>query len=901
MKSFKIVIILFFLVLFMTACRAEGPSPALTPVDRSATSVSPTDMPGPEMPPESDADEAELQLLLDELAENENDLQERVQGMSLVAMPEVTAAGSEILFEGDVGLAGTLVSVGGRLPEAAFSAGNGLLTIPAGTPDGIYYVILQTDAGIAAWTSVRVASSPGVWLRVDRQYKVEGVPVRLSVQAYDLPESAVGAVYATDDANSEPVPYVPDENGVLFPGAPVPVAELTGRILTLPGAVSGLLQVNTGPDLFTESESPNYEYSSDPWSLSICSEYSMITGQSDGPAIANAVWFEGSVRSWSVMVAGDSYQLAVRPGVVLVQVAYQDGTRSEGLVSVGCGEVVEITESGEELNKSAAFPMHAFSSTTGLFRNSPNLLLQPGGDEVCRSAVILPYVSVDGELDEEISQGAGLALKTVISEKAPRASVLTYADIQSLFEQAAEAMEAGEGDEPEELPALELAIAAVQSDFLVNLRAARLGRSMAAVVSGLPMLEGDAQVNASGSGRDSEVQSPGFGVYQDFSDKFSHAAICGEVQPEDSVVNSSEQVELDYRLTDLAGEDIDGADVKISTPACGELDPDNGSTEGGMFETTYTYPDDTNCVENLDFTAEWSGPSGGVKTEPKEAIAHIAPEPVTVDLYAGFVPGVSQEAYLASAQALLEERQLKVDPAGGTLAAIFEAGDCKFLEGGNPVNQQFWMAQASAGGQKAEGYTSAFNLDEYDLAAIENGVVPQGRQLRFFTRASAFPTRDDGVSRVAAAFAGNFSDVFITGQIASTVFLFDIHNPSKLTNISPQFVWESQVSNDGGGYETFIFYKVINCGTDAGLSGMETFFSLNGTLLMSFSEEEAGALNGSVVLPDIKEERYQVLMYVMSVSSAGSIQDTEYGIYHSAITRMQVDVLMNFVQGRGRE
>ena len=899
MNVFRKLLFFVFFLLLLTGCGDDAAPPVPdSPPPEATTTAAPSDDSGSI---QNTAEEAAA--LLDELAGKSAGPHLATSFFNLNVIPKTVSAGEEIRFESDFPADAVLQPAGDLLQSGRFSDGAGTILISDGTPDGLYVVMLEAESKTVAWATIRVASTPGIWLQVDRAFRAADAPAYLMIQSHQLPEGSLAALYVTEEDAGEAVPYIPDENGVLRPGLPISAADIVGRRLMLPGNISGTLQVIAGPDDFETPESPGESFRSTPRLLGICPEDSLITGDAGSAAIVNAVWLEGGIRSRSTSTQDGKYQLSVRPGNILLQIFPENGPSSRTWLAVGCGEAVEMAGIAGGGQIAATHSANRSTAALGPF-SSPYLFapgLQTGGDEICRNVVVAAGVSAGGEEQADIADAAAAALKTAISMQAPRVSVVTYADVRALLEEAARAMLAG--DEEAAQQAMDLAAAATQADFLVNLRAATIGNTVAAAVSGIPLLEGDAQVHASGTGSENAIRSPGFNVYQELAEKLSHAAICGEVQPEDTLIDTGETVSLAYRLSDLAGEEIESAAVRVSDPVCGELDPDAGSTESGIFETKYTYPDDDNCIENLDFSAEWSGPAGGVKTRTDEAVAHISPQPVMMDLYAGYAAGVSGDANLAGAILLHDEKRVSTVPGGG-LPAIYEGGDCKYLEGGMPLEQQFWRAHTEFSGHRAEGVLSVFNLDDYSLGYTvpeSDRPLPEGRQLRFSTRAVAIPVEDDGVARSATGFSGNFTDILSSGGIASTVFLFDIRNPSLLPKISPQIVWQSQVSNDGGGYNAFLFYKVINCGTDAGLDNLQSFFSVNAQFLTSFAEDEAGELSGSVILPEITEERYQILLYVITTSGAGSIKETSDGLYHSAISRMQIDLLVNFVQESGGE
>ena len=116
---------------------------------------------------------------------------------------------------------------------------------------------------------------------------------------------------------------------------------------------------------------------------------------------------------------------------------------------------------------------------------------------------------------------------------------------------------------------------------------------------------------------------PGFGAMLD--DTLAKAAICLEVTPDRSALAAKEIAEITSRVTTLDGQEVSGAEVKVSDPTDGEFSPDCGSfdrTEGttnSPFEVTYTAADDPpeSCSEYPRFTATWDGPTGKISTDPE--------------------------------------------------------------------------------------------------------------------------------------------------------------------------------------------------------------------------------------------------------------------------------------------
>jgi hypothetical protein len=116
-------------------------------------------------------------------------------------------------------------------------------------------------------------------------------------------------------------------------------------------------------------------------------------------------------------------------------------------------------------------------------------------------------------------------------------------------------------------------------------------------------------------------------------EKLAKAAICIEVAPPRSALAAQQIANITSTVLTLDGQEVSGAEVKVSDPTDGTFSPDCGSfdrTEGttnSPFEVTYTAADDPpeSCSEYPRFTATWDGPTGRISTDPErdEADARI--------------------------------------------------------------------------------------------------------------------------------------------------------------------------------------------------------------------------------------------------------------------------------------
>lgn len=102
------------------------------------------------------------------------------------------------------------------------------------------------------------------------------------------------------------------------------------------------------------------------------------------------------------------------------------------------------------------------------------------------------------------------------------------------------------------------------------------------------------------------------------------AAICGQVDPASFQLAKDEERDVTVKVTNLAGEGVDDAEVQHSANLkCGEVDPEDGETDGGSFNTEYKAEKEGPCLDTLAFDVDWDGPHGQVSAASLQAGAEV--------------------------------------------------------------------------------------------------------------------------------------------------------------------------------------------------------------------------------------------------------------------------------------
>lgn len=776
---------------------------------------------------------------------------------------------------------------GESLSTQLFSGSSAALNLPGDIPEGQYLVEIFDQSGLVGISTFRVSAAPGIWLSTSRIFSDPQSSTILRVNSYLLPEDSIGAIYLTAPDGTS-TPFVPDENGNLVPGLAVSTSEFLDRNLYLDQTLSGSILFKTNMLDLEEGESAD-QWFSNSVSISDCQQPSRVSGTIQGSGYINAVWMNGQIQSNTIYTDDGSFNLDVGPGFVIVQSMAETTSGYQfvqQVLGVTCGEEIQLSADLEIRSRTTVSPREVRSASiisagilSGL--NAANMS-QGKTDEICRQGLIDSSVTINGQPDPQAARAAGFALKDALTATSPHFSAVTQSDIADLLHAAAK--EALETDGEVNLDQVNAALAA---DFLIRLTSSTLGESLPLMVRSIKFLEGDQQVTTSDMSNLESLGQPNNPVYVDFAEKFSHSAICGQVDPEEKTVSLGEQVPLTYKVYDLSGANSDGAEISVSEPQCGELSPESGTIQSGIFESNYQFPEDQFCTVELDFSAEWGGPVGRLKTKPREAIARISAQKAYMELSVGYIPGIgNQNANIVEVATLYEEWEEARSP--GDLPPISQNGDCKFIDDGQTVVDQFWYETVNSPGKRAESsfsvlfYSDLTNpINEYSTKQADHFL------LRMQTYAWSVPVEDDTPAREASAYAGNGS--IISMGLPSTAFVIDIYNPGELP-ITPIINWNSSVSNDGGDYSGMIFYKIIPCGTDAGFESYGAFLGGNIQELYYFDSEEGGELTGLATLPEMTDQRTQVVLYIINYSIATSIRDDEDGIYHSSLNKLITDV-----------
>jgi hypothetical protein len=833
---------------------------------------------------------------------------------SIDASPVVVAPGSQVELSAGSWISGsvTIHTPAGDPLTTEMNQGVGSFPLPGDAPTGLYLAAFEDEDGSLAFGRFRVADEPGVWVTANRKYASVDQHIVLSVTSYDMPADAVAAVYLGPIIEGALGPLVPDENGRLLLGAPVPLVELSAKTLTVPGGYDGEIQVGVQRSL-SASESgvsspgdPNTALSPperfDGWTsnlvaTSACDQPGSLQGDFGGPGFVNAIWADGFIQSTSTFTPTGSYSMVAGPGTVLVQFYAVDGeTAAEPqveIVELGCGEVTRLSPTSEGLSSVYDGPALAINSASnqriGLMMARFRPLAQASGEEPCRTGMIFPRVNDANGINFSQSTLAGLALKTAMNDAANQALVLSMSDAQALAEAAVEAY-AGSGDQEEWDSAIEALASMAGSDFVINLTAARIGQRYGVETAALPWNPEDAQVRAGGQGNPGALFDHTFDVYTTLAEKFRQAAICGSAEPERALIAMDEEVAISYRVTDLGGEGADGANVQISAPSCGRLDPESGDIEGDTFKTRFTFHTQEYCAEDLEFKAEWSGPHGTLKTMQEETIVRISPQLPELKLYAGAAPGIGNTAALASAITLHQDYDVQNLPPD--LPIFIQDLECGFLEGGLELTDQTFYTSSETTGKRAHSTVSFYTSADYEGAQTD---VPAHRvQMLMELDTSAFERESDNVIRGAWASAANASDPNLT-RTPGTLLVFDIQNPGNLP-VTPIVDWHlGPVIDDASGYSVLVFYKVLECGDDPGIDSLFSFVA-DGDILLESDSDIPGPPSGFVDLREFEGDRQQIIMWVTSLLTTASIRDDDSGADVRGRARLIFSLNMNLGQ-----
>ncbi len=530
---------------------------------------------------------------------------------TLNVVTPVVAPGTTVTVyaDGDPSTALHLIGPAGVEFDTKWSANRATVELPASQAEGLY--ILQVD-GQPSFATLRVVAETSLHLATERSYigSQEGVTLRASA-TLPVGDLIAWLVVETDEVGFGGAPvehyYSPTASGTLAALAPKPLAEFLDRPLYLPTGVVGSMRIMAGTAETLLADLGVDEYESNLVSIGNCDAGSMVTGTTSGRALVRAVWADLGVRSAAIEADGD-FQLEAGAGSVLVSVLPLDGNDGAPIpdyfaVNAPCEDSVSI---GTVM---AGPPTNAASSLV----TAPAPSVGGTAGQVCRT-VFVSRITINGGTDDW-----GPHVASELARLLPHASVISQSDADQItaFEALRQALEVGDDALIEQLGRV-----IGTSDFVVTGSVRdTLGEASVALFA---FQKRDTDVGAQGSWSGGTIEAALLDqALPELAEDMRDSAICGAVTPEQSSIESDEQVDLIYELTDLAGKRVDGATVSITSPTLGTLDPDGGPTDNGVFETTFTPEVGASGSQGLEFTSEWNGQSGTVRTREYEARTRI--------------------------------------------------------------------------------------------------------------------------------------------------------------------------------------------------------------------------------------------------------------------------------------
>ena len=247
---------------------------------------------------------------------------------------------------------------------------------------------------------------------------------------------------------------------------------------------------------------------------------------------------------------------------------------------------------------------------------SPAIQASSAAQDTCRMGVV-------AYPNDDVSPILGDVLASTLFETTPRLSVLTTTDIQALLGLQAERLLLGASD-AEVQAELDAIAGSMGADYSFWLRMDQLESRYVLNISAIRVLDARVVAHASRSGDD--IEEVAFSdIYQEIAGKMQTADICGKVEPQDINLNHGEKAGIDFTVTDLGGQEVDGAQGTSEPAKCGSLKPEQGQTSAGEFKTTFEANQDTRpCEEQLQFTATSETPSGEVETRPGEGQVKVS-------------------------------------------------------------------------------------------------------------------------------------------------------------------------------------------------------------------------------------------------------------------------------------
>jgi len=564
---------------------------------------------------------------------------------SLKSDVAVAEPGEVVTFSADIGISGwlTLKSPTGEVLEAAFDKGKASLVIPQNATGGVYTATVTSESDALAIGRVRIAHEPGIWLTTDRRYVSTNDQALLRVFVHGIPLDTP-ALLMVGDVEDEPSMLIPSSGGILVLSyTPVPLREFIDRPLVLPGFLADQVSI-----LLVQEPEGTVSLQSNTVQLVACDQRGAIRGDLGGKGIIRVVSFSGGVTTSTAWTQDGEFTIYVPPGqgALFGWLQPDEGPSTQVgpvWVDVPCGRELEIGMSASTARMAALRPSgwssHAKTAVRALARPVLNAaarqqgpaaapLASASGEEPCRKVVV--YSSVEGgdSLGNVINLAPELAgqLGSNLSE----AEVITSAELWQAFEH----QDAGEDDQDRDTRTGNAADYASGDHFIVYGDKGFLsgGGTYIVLLYGLPKAATDAKVvvrdTFQGSGierRDllAEVGRAFRGLFGEFTQKMKDAAICGKVEPVEADLDPGEATapQLVYTLTNLAGEEVQGAEVDVKGAEIGKINPEEGRLSGTEFTATYTAAKDSTQYDEL---LAFEATAGNVRTKEGESTVAIS-------------------------------------------------------------------------------------------------------------------------------------------------------------------------------------------------------------------------------------------------------------------------------------
>jgi len=599
-------------------------------------------------PSEGEQKEGELESVATELEGADLELPEPLTFPLLSSLESdvaVAEPGEEVTFSADSSLSGwlTLKSPLGEVLEVAFDNGEASLEIPQGAMEGVYTALVTNDIGALAIGRVRIASGPGIWLTTDRRYVSTNDQAHLRVFVHGIPLDTP-VLLTVGDVEDEPSMLIPSSGGILVLSyTPVPLREFIDRPLILPGFLADQVSV-----LVVQEPESEVLIQSNTVQLIACDQRGTIRGDLGGKGIIRVVSFSGGVRTSTAWTQDGEFTIDVPPGqdALFGWLQPDEGPSTQvGPVwlDVPCGQELEIELATSTAQMTAVRPSgwsnHSITGVRALVRPVLNAaarlqgpaavpLASAGGEEPCRKIVVYSIEGGDSrgnviELSPELAGQLGSSLSET--------EVVTSAELYQAFEH----QDTGEDDQDRNTRTGNVADYTSGDHYIVygNMGFLSGGQGTYIVLLyGLPKVATDAKVvvrdrfNHSGMDRReiaAEVGRAHRRLFGEFTQRMKDAAICGKVEPVEADLNPGEATDpqLVYTLTNLAGEEVHGAEVTVKGAEIGKINPEEGRISGTEFTATYTAAEDPRQYDEM---LAFEATAGDVRTKEGESTVAIS-------------------------------------------------------------------------------------------------------------------------------------------------------------------------------------------------------------------------------------------------------------------------------------